>query len=111
MGNEIERNDVMQTDPVNNFTPVYELLPAINSKLISNTAIWVMKLNGMMSCRQNQSTISQLFMTSYQQKVKVKVKTKRSIWTMEVNDEVEGKNFYQLVPYTDSDSEHIPSPT
>lgn len=32
MGNEIEGNNVLQTDPVNNFTPVYELLPATNSQ-------------------------------------------------------------------------------
>lgn len=30
MGNEIEGNNALQTDPVNNLTPVYEL-PATNS--------------------------------------------------------------------------------
>lgn len=58
MGNEIEWNDVMQTEPVKNFTPVYELLPAKSPEVI----------------------------------------TKTSIWTMEVNEEVEDKNYCQLVP-------------
>lgn len=45
MGNEIEWKNVLQTEPVNNFTPVYELLPATSPEVITKTSIWTMEVN------------------------------------------------------------------